>query len=236
MLTPASLALFYPREYACVRPAQGVHMISSKHIRGYALSLFAALALAACSNQQEPARHALDSINVALSSVGQSVQKYMPEQYAALQARASALKAALDKGNYQQVLDQAPTLMNDIQQMGAVATAKKSQRVRTMSEQWPRFSATIPDTIAAVQARIDVLVKNKKEAAKVDLPTAQAAMADVNTLWGRAQQAFSAGDPETAGETTREVQKKLEAAAAAIKFTLPRPNAAQSPPPAPQTH
>lgn len=208
-------------------------MIFAKQIRGYAVSLLAAVALVACSSQQEPARHTLDSINVALSSVGQSVQKYMPDQYAALQARAGSLKTALDKGDYQQVLDQAPTLMNDIQQMGAVAAAKKAQRVRTLSEQWPRFTAYIPEMIAALQARIDVLNKNKKDAAKVDLPTAQADMADINTLWGRAQQAFGAGDPETAGETTREVQKKIDAAAAAIKFTLPRPTSGQAPPPPP---
>jgi hypothetical protein len=205
-------------------------MIFAKQIRGYAMSLLAAAMLAACSSQQEPATHALDSINVAISSVGQSVQKYMPDQYAALQARAGALKTALDKGDYRQVLDQAPTLMNDIQQMGAVAAAKKAQRVKTLTEQWPRFTAYIPDMISAVQARIDVLAKNKKEAAKVDLPAAQAAMADVNALWPRAQQAFSAGDPETAGETTKEVQKKIDAAAAAIKFTLPRPTAAASTP------
>ncbi|HWW19736.1 MAG TPA: hypothetical protein VNZ06_02930, partial [Steroidobacteraceae bacterium] len=95
--------------------------------------------------------------------------------------------------------------------------------------QWPKFTAYIPDLISAVQARIDVLAKNKKEAAKVDLPTAQADMADVNTLWARAQQAFTGGDPETAGETTREVEKKINAAAAAIKFTLPRPGAATAP-------
>jgi hypothetical protein len=194
----------------------------AKQIHRYAVSFIAAVVVAACSSQQEPARHAVDTINVALSSVGQSVQKYMPDQYAALQARAASLKDSVDKGNYQQVLDAAPTLMNDIQQMGAVAAAKKAQRVKTMSEQWPRFTAYIPDTIAAVQARIDVLTKNKKDAAKVDLPTAQADMTDVNTLWSRAQQAFSAGDAETAGETVGEVQNKLKAAAAAINFTLPR--------------
>jgi hypothetical protein len=192
-------------------------------IRGYAVSLTAAVMLIACSSQQEPATHAVDTINVALSSVGQAVKKYMPDQFTALQARADALKSALDKGDYRQVLDAAPTLMNDIQQLGAVAAAKKEQRVRTMSEQWPRFTAYIPDMIAAVQARIDVLTKNKKEAAKVDLAAAQADMTDVNTLWNRAQQAYSAGDPETAGETVSETQTKLKAAATAINFTLPRP-------------
>jgi hypothetical protein len=201
-------------------------------IRGYAVSLTAAVMLIACSSQQEPATHAVDTINVALSSVGQAVKKYMPDQFTALQARADALKSALDKGDYRQVLDAAPTLMNDIQQLGAVAAAKKEQRVRTMSEQWPRFTAYIPDMIAAVQARIDVLAKNKKEAAKVDLAAAQADMTDVNTLWNRAQQAYSAGDPETAGETVSETQTKLKAAATAINFTLPRPVAGATAAPA----
>jgi len=195
----------------------------AKQIRRYAVWLAAAAVLAACSSQQEPATHAVDTINVALSSAGPSVQKYMPEQFAALEARTNALKGALDKGDYRQVLDAAPTLMNDIQQLGAVAAARKAQRVRTLSEQWPGFAAYIPDTIAAVQARIDVLTKNKKEAAKVDVAAAQADMTEVSTLWERAQQAYSGGDPETAGETVSEAENKLQAAATAINFTLPHP-------------
>jgi hypothetical protein len=222
------LAPLYGREYAYRRPAQGVRMIFARQIRGYGVSLLAAVVLAACSNQQEPARLALDGVNTAISAVGPQVQKYMPDQYTPLQARVSALKDAFDKGNYQQVLNDAPTLMNDIQGSGAVARAKKAQRIKSLMEQWPRLTASIPDLIAAVQARVDVLAKNKKEAAKVDLPAAQASMADVSALWAKAQQAASGGDIESAADAAKEVQSRIEAAAAAIKFVLPRPAPPQS--------
>jgi hypothetical protein len=133
------------------------------------------------------------------------------------------LKDAFDKGNYQQVLNDAPTLMNDIGQLSAVAAARKSQRVKNLTQQWPKLTASIPDQMAAVQARVDVLVKNKKEAAKVDLPAAQASMADAGTLWAKAQQSASGGDIEAAADAAKEVQTKIESAATAIKFVMPRP-------------
>jgi hypothetical protein len=195
----------------------------TKQIRGYGVWFAAAMILAACGSQQEPAGHAVDNVTTAIGTVGPQLQKYMPDQYTVLQARVTSLKAAFDKGDYGQVLSDAPTLMNDIQGLAAVATAKKSQRVRNLAEQWPRLTASIPDAIAAVQARIDVLSKNKKDAAKVDLPAAQASMAQVTTLWPKAQEAFTAGDAETATDTARAVQGKIDAAAASLKFTLPRP-------------
>jgi hypothetical protein len=193
-------------------------------IRAYTVSLIAAaMTIAACSNQQEPAKHAVENVDSAVSTAGPQVQKYMPSQYAPLQARVTALQASFDKGDYQQVLNDAPTLLNDIQQMGAVAAAVRSQRLKTMAAQWPRYTAALPDMIAAVQAKLDVLSKNKKEAAKVDVPTAKASMADVSTLWSKAQEAYTAGDVETAVQTATSVQSQVEAAAAALKFTLPRP-------------
>jgi hypothetical protein len=152
----------------------------------------------------------------------------MPDQYTPLQARVGALKDAFDKGNYQQVLNDAPTLMNDIGQLSAVAAARKSQRVKNLTQQWPRLTASIPDQMAAVQARVDVLAKNKKEAAKVDLPAAQASMADAGALWAKAQQSATAGDMESAADAAKDSQSKIEAAAGAIKFVLPRPAPPQS--------
>jgi hypothetical protein len=201
----------------------------AKQIRGYGVSFTAAVMLAACGSQQEPAGHAVENVTTAIGTVGPQVQKYMPDQYAALQARVTSLRAAFDKGDYRQVLTDAPTLMNDIQGLGAVATAKKSQKARNLAEQWPRLTASIPDSIAAVQARIDVLSKNKKDAAKVDLPAAQASMTQVSTLWSKAQEAFTARDLETATDSAKEAQAKIAAAAVSLKFTLPHPTPAPAP-------
>jgi hypothetical protein len=193
----------------------------AKRFRGYAALSIAALAIAACSNLQDPAKHAVDSVDAAVSSAAPAAQKYRPEQFAALQARVASLKASFDKADYNKVLADAPTLLNDIQALAAIAAAKKEQVRRNLAGVWPNLSAPIPDSIAAVQARIDVLTKNKRDAARVDLPSAKASMADASDLWPKAQASFTAGDIETAVDTARQVQRKIDAAAAALKFTLP---------------
>jgi hypothetical protein len=181
----------------------------------------AALAVAACSNLQDPAKHAVESVNAAVSSAAPAAQKYRPEQFAALQTRVASLKASFDKGDYNGVLADAPNLLNDIQAEGAIALAKKEQIRRNLAGVWPKLSASIPDSIAAVQARIDALSKYRPDAARADLLSAKASTADASSLWSKAQESFTAGDIESAVDSAKQVQKKLDAAAAAIKFTLP---------------
>ena len=193
----------------------------AKHVRSYAVMSIAIMAIAACSNLQDPAKHAVESVDAALVAAGPAAKRYRAEQFAALQARAAELKASFDKGDYNKVLGDAPTLINDIQALGAIASAKREQVRKTLAATWPKLTASIPDSIAAVQARIDVLSKNKKDAAKVDVDAAKASMANVGTLWSQAQDTFMSGDVEAAVDIVKQVQSKIEAAAASLKFTLP---------------
>jgi hypothetical protein len=196
-------------------------MSIAKRIRGYAVLSITALVIAACSNLQDPAKHAVETVGAAISSAAPAAQKYRPEQFAELQTRVAGLKASFDKGDYNRVLADAPTLLNDIQALAAIAAAKKEQVRRNLAGVWPKLSAAIPDSIATVQARIDALSKNRPNAAKIDLPSAKASMADAGSLWSKAQESFTAGDIETAVDTAKLAQNKIEAAAASLKLTLP---------------
>jgi hypothetical protein len=145
----------------------------------------------------------------------------MPDQFSSLQTQESQLQAAFDKGDFKQVLADAPTLLNAAQALGATATAKKDQIVKAMTVQWAALAESIPDSLAAVQARIDSLAKNKRQPAGVDLTAAKASMADAPTLWDKAQEAVTSGDVEAAVEGAIKVQSKIQSAAAALKFPLP---------------
>jgi hypothetical protein len=162
----------------------------------------------------------VENVDVAVSAVSAPAQKYLPEQFTALQVRANALKASFDKGDYKQVLADAPTLLNDTQALGAAAAAKEDQVLKSLAAAWTGLAASIPDMVATVQARIDVLSANKKDAAKVNLPAAKASMADVSALWSKAQDAFTAGHLESAVTAARDVQSKVEAAATSIKLEI----------------
>jgi hypothetical protein len=63
----------------------------------------------------------------------------------------------------------------------------------------------------------------------VDVAAAKSAVDDATASWTKAQAANTAGDPETAVASARDAKAKLEAAAAAMKMTLP---AAPAKPPA----
>jgi hypothetical protein len=195
-------------------------MISAKLIRTCMVTVAAMLLVAGCS-KQAPAQHAVESVSTALTDISASAQKYQPEQFAALQVRVTSLKASFDAGNYQQVLADAPTLLNDTQALGAAAAARKDQQTKILSVEWTALAASIPDSMASVQAQIDTLSQSKKDAAKVDLRGAKASMANVDALWSKAQESFTVGDLDTAVNCAKDVQSKTYAAAAAIKLTLP---------------
>jgi len=190
-------------------------------VRGLVLGLVIAAATAACGSSKEPARHALEAVHSAVAAAAPQARRYMPDQFSSLQTQESQLQASFDKGDFKQVLADAPTLLNATQALSATATVKKEQIVKAMTVQWAALVESIPDSLAAVQARIDVLAKNKKQPAGVNLAAAKASMADAPTLWDQAQQSVSAGDMEAAVEDARQVQRRIESAAAALKFPLP---------------
>ena len=197
-----------------------------QQFRGFGLGLMAGFFVAACGNSQDAATHAMENVAAAVTVVAPPAQKYLPEQLTVLQARVSTLKASYDKGDYKQVLDDAPTLLNDTQALGAAAAAKEDQVMKGLASEWTGLTASIPERIAAVEDRIDTVSKNKNDAAKVNLPAAKAGIADADALWSKAQEAFATGHLESAVNIARDVQERTEAAATSLKLALPNSAAA----------
>jgi hypothetical protein len=196
-------------------------MERARKIRQFGLALLSAIAIVACSHAQDSAQHALEGVQSAVTAIAPQAQKYLPDQFATLQTKATNLKTSFEHGDFKQVLADAPGLVNEAQALGAAAAAKKDQIVKSLSAKWPALAASIPDMLAAVQARIDTLAKNKKRPAGVDLNAARTDMAEAQNLWSKAQEAFTPGDVETAVNAAKEAQGKIEAAGAALKLSLP---------------
>src|SRR3974390_2189723 len=104
------------------------------------------------------------SVEAGMSEVAASGRQYLPEQFAALQQRAAALKSAYDGGDFKQVLSDAPTLLNDVQALGAAAAARKAAAMKVLEEEWKALAASVPELLGAVQDRIDNLSANRKDA------------------------------------------------------------------------
>jgi hypothetical protein len=80
--------------------------------------------------------------------------------------------------------------------------------------------------VTSVTNKVNALAKMKKAPAGVDVAAAKASIADAGSQWTKATAAFAAGNVEEAVNTANDVKAKVEAAAAAIKMTLPKPAAA----------
>ena len=185
------------------------------------LTMTAVLLLAACASQMEPAQTAIAGIESAISSASADASKYIPDQLSGVQAKLADLKADFDKKDYKAVLAGAPALLSEAQGLLGAAAMKKEAVMKALSADWTGMAASLPQLVATVKSRVDMLSKSHHAPAGVDLAAAKTNLADATTLWGKAQAAFSANNVEEAVNAAKEVKAKAEAAAAALKMKLP---------------
>jgi hypothetical protein len=195
-------------------------MMKNYKLAGF-LTVTAALLLAACASQMEPAQSAIAGVESAVSGASADAGKYVPDQLSAVQAKLADLKAAFDKKDYKSVLSSAPAVLTEAQGLMAAAALKKETVMKALSGDWTTMAASLPQLVSTVKSRVDMLSKSHHAPAGVDLAAAKSGLADATTLWGKAQAAFSSGNVEEAVNAAKEVKSKAEAAAAALKMTLP---------------
>jgi hypothetical protein len=104
--------------------------------------------------------------------------------------------------------------------LAGAAAEKKDEMVKALGNEWRSLAASVPQTLSAVQARVDALTKTKRVPKDVDLNAAKSGLADATTAWGQAQDAFKAGNPADAVSAAKDAQTKAAAAAAALKLNL----------------
>jgi hypothetical protein len=190
------------------------------------LAVTAALVLAACANQMEPAKQAIAGIESAIAAAPDA-SKYVPDQLTAVQAKLADLKTAFDNKDYKTVLAGAPAVLSDAQGLLGATMLKKETVVKEMTAAWPALAAAVPAMLTAVTNRATALGKSKKAPAGVDMDAAKSAVADATASWTKAQAANTAGDVETAVASANDAKAKIQAAATAMKMTLPAAPAAK---------
>lgn len=197
-------------------------MKSNQRITRFLTVCSVALLFAACVNQMEPAKNALDNINTQLSAISADAQKYVPDQYAQAQGKVAALTASYEKKDYQAVIAGAPAVLTEINGLSTAVATKKDEMVKALGNEWRSLAASIPPSLTAVQTKIDALSKTRHVPKDVDLGAAKSGLADANTAWSKAQDAFKAGNPDDAVTAGKDAQTKVASAATALKLTLPQ--------------
>lgn len=195
---------------------------SSLNITKYLALCSAAILFVACVNQMEPAKNALDSINATMSAVSADAQEYVPDQLASAQSKVAGLAASYDKKDYAAVVTSAPAVMAEVNGLTGAIAAKKDERLKALGNEWRSLAASVPQSLTAVQTRIDALSKTKHAPKDIDLPSAKSGLSDATAAWENAQSAFKSGNAEDAVAKANDAKSKLDSAAGAVKVNLPQ--------------
>jgi hypothetical protein len=200
-------------------------MQSLARVGRFTLLSLAAIALAACAGQKEPAQKLLADIEATVTAAAPEAAKYVPDQLMEVQTKYGELKTSFDKQDYAAVISGAPPVLAAAQTLATAAAAKKDEVLKALNDKWMGLAGTVPEYATAVQNRIDVLRKksSKKLAAGMDLDAAKSNLDQATSLWSKAQAAFASGNMDEAVRTAQEVKGRVEAVAATLKLELTAP-------------
>ena len=175
--------------------------------------VLAAFAIAGCANKMAPAQKAIADIEAAVAAAGEDATKYIPDQVQAVNDQVANLKAMFDKKDYKGVLAAAPALLTQAQGLTSEAAAKKTEMMDAYAGEWSTLSSSVPEAVAAIQSRVDVLSKSKKLPAGMDaatLDSVKTGLAEANSMWSQATEAQAAGDLEQAVTLAQQVKTRTD--------------------------
>jgi hypothetical protein len=179
----------------------------------FLVMVLAAFAVAGCANKMAPAQKAIADIEAAVAAAGEDATKYIPDQVQAVNDQVANLKAMFDKKDYKGVLAAAPALLTQAQGLTTAAAAKKTEMTDMYAGEWSTLASSVPEAVAAIQSRVDVLSKSKKLPAGMDaaaLDGVKTGLAEANTMWSQATEAQAAGDLEQAVTLAQQVKSRTD--------------------------
>jgi len=175
--------------------------------------ILAAFVVAGCANKMAPAQKAIADIEAAVTAAGEDATKYVPDQVQAVNDQVANLKAMFDKKDYKGVLAAAPAVLTQAQGLTAAAAAKKTETMDMYAGEWTNLASSVPQAVAAIQSRVDILSKSKKLPAGMDAATldnVKTSLAEANSTWAQATQAQAAGDLEQAVTLAQQVKTRTD--------------------------
>jgi hypothetical protein len=200
-------------------------MFNHRFVRS--LVVFAALALAACASDKEPAEKALKAAEDAVNAVLPEGLKFAPDQAKAAQESLASLKASFAKGDYKAVLAGAGDVSAKAKAVTDAVAVKKAELEKAKAELakgWEEMSAGLPKVLEAIKSRVDILSQAKKLPAGLDKAAVDGVKSGVETAsktWAEAQEAFKAGNVADAVAKAKTVKTMAADMLTKLQMTVP---------------
>ena len=109
-------------------------MHRSNRLGRFSFVALAAIILAACAGQKEPAEKLIGEIQATVTAASTEAAKYIPDQLAGVQTQLSALKASFDKQDFAAVVSGAPAVLAAAQSLATDAAAKKDAVLKALND------------------------------------------------------------------------------------------------------
>ena len=180
----------------------------------FAMLAAASLALAACSNQKEPAERAFAKVQSSLAEFHADAEKYASEELKDVDADVAGMKKNLDSQDYGQVVMSAPSVsasINTLKQTVEQRKADAEQMLAAAQTEWNDLNASVPKAVESLQAKVDQLAKSRKLPKGMDKAAFDAAKTDFENMkndWTQASSDFAAGKVAEAVRKARAIKAR----------------------------
>ena len=176
----------------------------------------AALLITGCANQKEPAEKAVSQVEASLSQFKGDAEKYATDELRGVEESIAKLKGELAAKNYKAVVMQTPNVASTVAALKDTVAKKKAdaeQILAAAQQEWADLSASVPEMVTKLQAKVDSLTKSRKLPKGVDKAGFEAAKAEFETVkasWAEASAEFSSGMVADAVRRARAARAKGE--------------------------
>jgi hypothetical protein len=191
----------------------------TKTMRLAALWLLVA-AMAACASQKAPAEAAVKAAQDSVTAVAPEAQKYVPDQFRNVQNALSSAQGALAKNDYAAALTQAQAIPG---QVAALQTAIADRKM-AMTRTWNELNTMVPQLLAALKSRVDILAASKGVPKGLTRETVEAAKTGTESatrMWADAGAAVAAGDLATAAAKATETRAQVVSIMQSLNMQIP---------------
>lgn len=183
----------------------------------------AALFLAACDPQKQPAQAAYAQVEASVGPVRESLQKYAPDEYEKLNQMMDAMRSRLNAQDYQGAIQMQPNVMAQLAAASSVAGMKRNAVVSELSAEWRTLSASIPNEMKQVSDRVNSLLSASRLPAGVSRDTvvrSQSVVAEISGQWVSATNSAQHNNLDDAVTQANTVKKRCADVATALGLKL----------------